>query len=127
MQEQRVLDPHRLRRVLLVEDHPDTLMAQAITLRKRGYEVKTAVDATTALAVAASGPLDLVISDVRLPDRSGLELMRELSAQHHLKGIALSGSASEDDVRRGREAGFVKHLMKPVPPERLIEVVEELV
>ena len=120
-------EPGRAVRILLVENHLDTLMAQAILLRKRGYEVKTAGDAEAALEAAEAGDLDLVISDIHLPDRSGLELMRELKAAHDMKGIALTGSGDAEDVRGSIEAGFAKHLVKPVLPEQLEEAIEETV
>ena len=56
----------------------------------------------------------MVISDLGLPDGSGLDVMRHLSARGPVKGIALSGYGREDDVRRAREAGFASHLTKPV-------------
>jgi DNA-binding response OmpR family regulator len=74
------------------------------------------IAATTALSGEG---LDLVISDLGLPDGSGLDLMRQLSTQHSLRGIALSGYGTEKDIRASREAGFALHLTKPVDLERL--------
>ncbi len=63
-----------------------------------------------------------MISDIGLPDRSGYELMQELSASKGLRGIALSGFGMENDVNRARAAGFSEHLTKPINFERLEEV-----
>ena len=103
-------------RILLVEDHADTAEAMADLLSLNGHQVSTAGSVAEALTLAAGadGAFDFVISDLGLPDGSGLDLMRQLSARHGLRGIALSGYGMEDDVRQSLEAGFLKHLTKPV-------------
>ena len=55
-----------------------------------------------------------MLSDLGLPDGSGQDLMRELASRYGLRGIALSGYGMEEDIRRSREAGFLRHLTKPV-------------
>jgi PAS domain S-box-containing protein len=124
--------PSRALRILLVEDHLDTAEALAELLRLLGHEVVVA--ATVAAALAAADEIrgrqqegtDLVISDLGLPDGSGLDLMRELARRHGLKGIALSGYGMEEDLRRSREAGFERHLTKPVDFEVLQAVLREV-
>ncbi|HEX5717091.1 MAG TPA: ATP-binding protein [Thermoanaerobaculia bacterium] len=108
-------------RLLLVEDHTDTAEAMADLLRALGHEVTVAGSVGSALgaAEARGGRFDLVVSDLGLPDGSGLDLMRELSGIYGLKGIALSGYGMEEDVLRSREAGFSKHLTKPVDMQAL--------
>jgi PAS domain S-box-containing protein len=103
-------------KILLVEDHADTAEAMADLLSLNGHQVATAGSVAEALTLAADagGAFDFVISDLGLPDGSGLDLMRELSARHGLRGIALSGYGMEDDIRQSLEAGFLKHLTKPV-------------
>jgi signal transduction histidine kinase len=101
-------------RVLLVEDHENTLQALSMLLRRDGHHVITASTVANALALAATQPLDLVISDLGLPDGTGTELMEKLRADHGLRGIALSGYGMEDDLARTLDAGFVAHLVKPV-------------
>jgi signal transduction histidine kinase len=108
-------------RLLLVEDHADTREAMADLLRALGHEVTVAESLGSALSAAEAqgGRFDLVISDLGLPDGTGLDLMRELSGRYGLKGIALSGYGMEEDVLRSREAGFSKHLTKPVDMQAL--------
>ncbi len=103
-------------KILLVEDHADTAEAMADLLSLNGHQVSTAGSVAEALILAAGtdGAFDFVISDLGLPDGSGLDLMRELSARHGLRGIALSGYGMEEDIRQSLEAGFLKHLTKPV-------------
>jgi CheY-like chemotaxis protein len=68
---------------------------------------------------------DLVVSDLGLPDGSGLDVMRRLARQG-VPGIALSGYGMEEDLRRSREAGFACHLTKPVSLERLERALREV-
>ena len=124
-------------RILLVEDHEDTARVMSRLLRTYHYDVTTAGDVTSALRIAASEPFDLVISDLGLPDGSGLDLMRHLLEQHgrepstssneSIKGIALSGYGMEADRQRSREAGFAEHLTKPVDLQRLQDVIRNVV
>ncbi len=62
---------------------------------------------------------DAVVSDLGLPDGTGMELMASLRDEHGLRGVALSGYGMEEDIRRSRSAGFVAHLVKPVRFEDL--------
>ncbi|HEX8199939.1 MAG TPA: hybrid sensor histidine kinase/response regulator, partial [Isosphaeraceae bacterium] len=85
-------------RILLVEDNKDTLRYLALVLRKRGHEVRTAENLDAAHAAVASAPFDLLLSDIELPDGTGLDLMRALGGGRGVPGIAMSGFGSEDDV-----------------------------
>ena len=108
------LEPCRPLRILLVEDHESTARVLAQLLRSLNHEVKVADSVAAALALGANSDFDLIISDLGLPDGSGLELMPRLKAQHDLPGIALSGYGTEDDIRKSRDAGFGEHLTKPI-------------
>jgi len=110
-------------RILLVEDHADTANVLCRVLRQHGYAVRTAESVESTLKLASAEPFDLVISDLGLPDGSGLELMRELKRRFPVRGIALTGYGSEDDERRTKEAGFAAHLTKPVSVEELEETI----
>ena len=112
-------EPARLLRILLVEDHRDTRTTMERWLRRSKHEVTSVDSVAQALKAADASRFDLVISDLGLPDRTGLDLMRELRDRHGLKGIAISGYGMEDDVAKSREAGFVHHLTKPVSLDKL--------
>lgn len=111
-------------RVLLVEDHPDTARTMAMLLRSYGYDVRTADSINSALRAADAEPFDLLISDLGLPDGSGHDLMRRLSAQHPTKGIAISGYGTEEDIRHSKEAGFMAHLTKPIDTDQLEKIMK---
>ena len=113
-------------RILLVEDHPDTARVMGRLLGQSGYLVSVAHTVASALKFAAAGAFDLVISDIGLPDANGYDLMRQLKSQYGMKGIALSGYGMDDDVRRGREAGFDDHVTKPVNLPQLQAAIERV-
>jgi signal transduction histidine kinase len=118
--------PARQLRVLLVEDHEDTLHVMCRLLRQCRYEVETAGTVRAALEQAGRQRYDVVISDIGLPDGTGFELMQKLRDQYQLKGIALTGYGMEDDVRRSRDAGFAAHLTKPVNFNSLRAVIQQV-
>ncbi len=102
-------------RILLVEDNIDSLRVMARLLGRRGHHVATAECVEAALRVMdEQEEFDLLISDLGLPDGTGLDLMRRLKLTGGPPGIALSGFGMDDDLRRSREVGFVEHLTKPV-------------
>ena len=113
-------------RVLVVDDHVDTCTGMKMMMERRGYRVTVAHTADEAVEKAEHEAFDLVISDIGLPDRSGYELMQELSATKNLRGIALSGFGMESDVSRARAAGFSEHLTKPINFDRLDEAIQML-
>ena len=114
-------------RILMVDDHEDTSRAMSRLLGGMGYEVRTAGTVQAALDAADHEPFDLLISDIGLPDGSGLELMRVLMTRNAgVKGIALSGFGMEEDVRRSHEAGFREHLTKPINLQKLQQAIEKL-
>jgi PAS domain S-box-containing protein len=112
-------------RILLVEDHADTREALSELLRMYGHDVAVAGSIAAALAAAGAGHFDLVVSDLGLPDGSGLDLMPQIRAlaPYELKGICLTGYGMEEDIRKSREAGFLAHLTKPVNFQELAAVL----
>jgi PAS domain S-box-containing protein len=109
-------------RILLLEDNKDTLRSLARILGQRGHEVRTAARLAEAMDAAADGVYDLVLSDIELPDGTGLELMRSLGGRP-VRGIAMSGYGSEEDIQQSLAAGYDEHLTKPVDIYRLEEAI----
>ena len=102
-------------RILLVEDNADTARIMSRLLCAKGHVVQTAGDVTSALQCTAHADFDVLVSDLGLPDGSGHDVMRQLVASgRKIKGIAVSGYGTEEDLRRSREAGFAEHLVKPI-------------
>jgi CheY-like chemotaxis protein len=104
----------RVLNVLLVEDHEPTLRALERLLRKIGHRVTGVTSVASASAAAAHDWFDLIISDLGLPDGSGLDLMRQLREPYSGRAIALTGYGMESDIEASREVGFTEHLTKPV-------------
>lgn len=114
------------RRILVVDDHGDTLRAMKLLLRRLGYEVLAAENMTDALRIAQHEPFDILLSDIGLPDGSGLELLRRIRLRRDVPALALSGFGMDEDLERSRDAGFSDHLTKPVSIDRLRAAIAQL-
>jgi CheY-like chemotaxis protein len=96
----------------------------ALALERSGYNVRIAGSFEQAISEVERNGFDLLVSDLGLPDRSGLDLMKAIRASDRaLKGVALSGFGREEDVQASREAGFSAHLTKPVDLNTLMETI----
>jgi CheY-like chemotaxis protein len=99
-------------------------------LRAMGHDVLHAGSVTRAIEIADremhGGRIDLLMSDLGLPDGSGQDLMRTLSAKYALKGIALSGYGMENDLEQSNAAGFARHLTKPIDISLLRSTIADL-
>ena len=110
----------RPRRLLVVEDHPDTLRAFARILRQRGFEVQEATTVSQAINSWRFG--DLLLSDIALPDGDGRDLMRHLH-KRGIPGIAISGYGTAKDREEYRRAGFAESLIKPIDIDELMNAI----
>ncbi|HSH40386.1 MAG TPA: response regulator, partial [Chthoniobacterales bacterium] len=116
-------------RILLVEDHEDTLVLLSRLLARCGYKVTTASSVTAAIKQLEESRFDIVVSDIGLPDGSGCDIIargRSESASPGLKGIAISGFGSEEDIRLSKASGFLYHLTKPIDFQQLQAVLDEV-
>ncbi|WP_395740915.1 ATP-binding protein [Prosthecobacter sp.] len=113
-------------RVLLIDDHADTLWSLNRLLLRRGYEVTMASSCAEAVTLAKEGTYDVIISDLGLPDGSGVDLLKEIRQFSDVPAIALSGYGMESDMTQTKEAGFATHLTKPVDFQVLTEAVRGL-
>jgi signal transduction histidine kinase/DNA-binding response OmpR family regulator len=120
------MPPRRSFRLLIVEDHADTQHSQTRQLERRGYEVRAVDGIGTAIEASHGFPFDVLISDMGLPDGTGIDLIQRLSGHRRISAIALSGFGMEDDVRRSKEAGFAEHLTKPVDINKLDCVIQRI-
>src|SRR5438034_929662 len=113
-------------RILLVDDHTDTVIILGALLRNLGYDVACAETVKQALQLSKESRFDLLVSDIGLPDGSGHDLMRQIRARQSIAGIALSGFGMEDDLEKSRAVGFTDHLIKPVNVDRLQATLREI-
>ena len=107
--------------------HPSRLRLMARLLRGLGHEVSTASTIAEATETERSGDFDLIVSDIGLPDGSGLDLMRRVVARRGpIPAIALTGYGMEEDIRRSREAGFTAHMTKPIDFNKLEAMIRQV-
>lgn len=112
--------------ILLVEDHPDTALVLKSLLEQRGHSVLLANSVAEATAIARRSHFDILLSDIGLPDATGYQLVASLKDAHHFPGIAMSGYGMDEDVRKSLDAGFEKHLVKPVSFIELENAIQSL-
>jgi CheY-like chemotaxis protein len=120
-------DVHASRRILVVEDSADSAETLAIMLRLAGHQVQIAPDGPSALEAFERYEPSVVILDIGLPGMDGYEVARRLRASHdgrRISLIALTGYGQAEDRRRSAEAGFDHHLVKPVDPVILEELLD---
>jgi PAS domain S-box-containing protein len=114
-------------RILVVEDEPATLRLMARLLGGLGHSVATANSIAAGCEAYLAGEFDLIISDIGLPDGSGLELMRRIVASRgRIAAIALTGYGMEEDIQKSREAGFTAHMTKPIDFTKLESIIGQV-
>ncbi|TLX61532.1 chemotaxis protein [Stutzerimonas nosocomialis] len=116
-------------RILLVDDSPDVLETLQMLLEIEGAWVLTANSGQQALELLPHGPFDLLISDIGMPGMDGHQLIEAVRKRldDPPPGIALTGFASQEDIKRATSAGFARHLGKPVSFDALIDAAEAVV
>ena len=121
------LPPVESLRILLVEDEPATLRLMGRLLRSLGHTVTTAGTITSAFEAFEAGEFDMIISDIGLPDGTGLDLLRQITAlRGPIPAIALTGYGMEEDIVRSREAGFTTHMTKPIDFAKLEVMIRQV-
>jgi len=121
-----LIKPDQVLTLLVVEDHEATRTVLDRLLTHSGHRVTTVSTLADALAAFRTTHFDAVISDLGLPDGSGLDLMVQIQTIRPVPAIALSGYGMEGDLVRTRQAGFFAHLVKPVKIEQLKKLLAQL-
>ncbi|RIL06217.1 MAG: hypothetical protein DCC71_07445 [Proteobacteria bacterium] len=116
-------------RILVVDDHVDAALSLAMLLRALGHRVEVAHDGTDAFAHAEALRPDVVLLDIGMPRVSGYEIARRIRRAdwgQRVFLLAVTGWGREQDKRRALEAGFDRHLVKPVEPGALARLLAGL-
>jgi len=116
------------RRVLVVDDNRDAADTLALLLELMGHVTRTAHDGPAALEAARAFEPDIVLLDIGLPHMNGYEVCRKLRESpwgREAFVVALTGWGQAEDQRNASEAGFDRHLVKPVEEELLQKVLRE--
>jgi PAS domain S-box-containing protein len=114
------------RRILIVDDNVDAAESLAVLLRLEGHDVRVAHDGPAALAAFEADPPDIVFLDIGMPVMNGYDVARRLRQRPGLDNlvlVAMTGWGQEEDRRRSQEAGFDHHLVKPVEPDALRQLL----
>ncbi len=117
------------RRVLVVDDSPDSAESMAAVLRLAGHEVRVALSGPSAIALAGQFRPEVALLDIGIPGMTGYEVavaLRELPGLEALVLIAMTGYGQAQDRLRSREAGFHHHLVKPVDIANVQQILESL-
>jgi CheY-like chemotaxis protein len=117
-------DDSSLLSILFVEDHADTARVITQLLETMGHEVQTASSVEDAVKIVIERRFDLIISDVGLPDGSGVGLIHGIRPFCDAPAIALTAYSSGEDIARCLRAGFDLHLAKPASPAELRAAIE---
>jgi PAS domain S-box-containing protein len=118
------------RRVLLVDDNKDAAEMLSMLLVDAGHTVRVAHDPASALSLAPEMGAEVALLDIGLPVMDGYQLGNELRRRLGDRApalVALTGFSQEQDRRRTADAGFAAHLVKPIDPQQLLEVIDRLV
>jgi CheY-like chemotaxis protein len=116
-------------RVLVVDDNVDAAATLGTLLAMEGYEVRTAAGGAEALHIDETWEPDAMVVDIGMPEMSGYELCERVRARHHQPEpllIACTGWGQAEDRRKSRAVGFDAHLVKPVEPEAVMQVLARM-
>lgn len=116
-------------RILAVDDSASMRQMVTFTLQRAGFDVLQAVDGIDALVVAKKEPVDLVLTDINMPNMDGFQLIRALRALEHYRFVpilTLTTESTPEKKQMGREAGATGWIVKPFDPERLIGTIQKV-
>jgi CheY-like chemotaxis protein len=113
-------------RVMLVDDNPDTLATMKLVLQLRGFEAETYLHARDALEAQRRRPVDVLITDIFMPDADGLEVIQQFRPRwRRTRIVAISGTATKvkgDYLETARQVGADRILRKPFDPRELLRL-----
>jgi signal transduction histidine kinase len=115
--------------VLVVDDELNARQVATAILQEKGAQVAEAASADEALALAAGGRVDVIVSDIAMPVTDGYEMMRQLRQRggRFVPSVALTAKVTPEDVAMALSAGYQRHVPKPVSAPALVRTVAELV
>lgn len=116
--------------ILIVDDAMTIRNLAKLALGKSGYTIVEAEDGVQGLAKAKQEKVDLIISDLNMPNMNGLEMAQAIKAETSLKDIPifmLTTEASQDIAIKGKEIGIMAWIVKPFVPEKLLAAVKKVI
>ena len=116
--------------ILVVDDSSTIRFMVSVTLKRAGYNVIEAADGIEAINIAKNESVNLVLTDVNMPNMDGITLVKELRALPSYKFtpmLVLAGESTDDQKAECKAAGVVGWLIKPFRPEKLLDTVKKIV
>jgi CheY-like chemotaxis protein len=116
-------------RILLADDNVDLTESFAMLLRDFGHVVEVVEDGEAALSAAIDEPPDIAFLDIGMPKLNGFEVAKQFRAAPATSGVwlvAVTGWGQASYRQASKEAGFDRHLVKPVDPDEVHKLIEEL-
>lgn len=113
--------------ILVVDDSETVRQVLQLTLSKAGFKVVEAEDGVDALNKLSAQPVDMVVTDLNMPNMDGLELIKKVRGTGEYRFtpiVMLTTESSEEKKKAGREAGASGWIVKPFKPEQLLKVVK---
>ena len=113
-------------RILIVDDNPTNLKLVAYLMKANGYTVDTALDAESALDAVRLARPAVILMDIQLPGKDGLQLTRQLKADPETQGIviiAVTAYAMKGDQDKALAAGCDDYITKPIDTRALPETI----
>jgi len=118
-----------MKTILVVDDSSTIRQMVTFTLEEAGYKVLSAVDGVDALKQTSEQPMDLIITDLNMPNMNGIELIwqvRSLAEYKFVPILMLTTESSPEKKQEGKEAGATGWVVKPFTPEKLVAVVQKV-
>ena len=113
-------------KVLLVDDEKDFIQSLAERLQLRDFDVKTALNGDDAIKLVNENEFDVIILDVKMPGKSGIEILKEIKNINQLSQvIMLTGHATVESAIQGMKLGAYDYIMKPTVTEDLINLINK--
>jgi two-component system CheB/CheR fusion protein len=115
--------------LLVVEDSSDVLLLIRQELEWNGYQVYAAKNGSVALEIAKREIPDLIISDIKMPEIDGYQLIRmvrEVPELAKVPAIAMTGFGMERDIEMARAVGYSAHLVKPIDMDQMYQLIQQL-
>lgn len=117
------------KRILIVDDCDTTRKLLSYIIRERGYRIIGASNGIEALEIMAANPVDLVVTDLNMPQMDGFELSKNLrgsDSYREIPIIMITTESGDADKKMGMDAGVTTYLTKPISPQRLLYEIEKV-
>jgi len=118
------------KKILIVDDCDTTRKLLTYIVKEKGYKIIGASNGLEALEVLAQNQIDLIVTDLNMPQMDGLEMsktIRENEAYREIPIIMVTTEASEADKKMGLEAGVTTYLTKPFTPQKLLYEIQKVI